>query len=610
MLTGVTASRTEQNAGTYVTSASGTDGNYNLSFVDGSMVIAKAALTATGNSASVRYNGSNQTVSGLTVAGLQGADTLVSLSNLTSSGATAKNAGNYVNTVTAGVETNYTVSTVNGALEITKADAVVTARSDLGLTYNGVNQTVSGFTTTGLVGGETAAVLTGVNASRAEKNAGTYVTAASGTDGNYNLSFVDGSMVIAKAPLSITAINGNKQYDGTAHSGGFGISTSGFVNNETQTVLGGTLSYAGTSQGAINAGNYVVTPTGLISGNYDLNYTSGSLTVNPAVIVVVPPPAPDPEPEPSYTFINGALVGSVSKVYDGTNKATLLPSNFSLFGFASGEGATVTKTQGTYDTPSAGTAKMVSVSLTEADYRPVGYTNFSNYILPSSLSRRVGVISKAPLVVNAVNAAKIYDGQSYTGGNGVNISGFVNGETAASLVGSIAYTGSSQGARDAGTYAITPTGLSGSNYEIKFNSASLEIAKLSLVAKADQLSKPFMSADPALTYTVTGLPASATASAVLSGSLVRVSGESLGTYVVKQGSLAANLNYDLKFESGNLQITPGVLSSASSVFPFQAKAHVEGGRILERVPPIDVSCANLADSRWPCHTPNTDKGVK
>jgi filamentous hemagglutinin family protein len=610
VLTGVTASRTEKNAGTYVTTASGTDGNYNLSFVDGSMVIAKAPLTATGNSASVRYNGSNQTVSGLTVSGLQGTDNLASLSNLTSSGATAKNAGSYVNTVTAGVETNYDVATVNGALEIAKADAVVTARSDLGLTYNGVNQTVSGFTATGLVGGETATVLTGVTASRTEKNAGTYVTTASGTDGNYNLSFVDGSMMIAKAPLSITAVNGSKQYDGTAHSGGFGIRASGFVNNETQAVLGGTLSYAGTSQGAINAGNYVVTPAGLTSGNYELNYTSGNLTINPAVIVVVPPPAPpptpDPEPEPSYTFINGALVGSVSKVYDGTNKATLLPSNFSLFGFASGEGATVTKTQGTYDTPSAGTAKIVSVSLTEADYRPVGYTNFSNYILPTSLSARVGVISKAPLVVNAVNAAKIYDGQSYAGGNGVNISGFVNGEAVASLVGSIAYTGSSQGARDAGTYAITPTGLSGSNYEIKFNTARLEIAKLSLVAKADQLSKPFMSADPALTYTVSGLPASA----VLSGSLVRVPGESLGTYVVKQGSLAANSNYDLKFESGNLQITPGVLSSASSVFPFQAKAHVEGVRILERVPLMDVSCANLADARWPCHALNTDKGVK
>ena len=87
-------------AGTYATTASGTDGNYNLSFVDGSMLINKAALTATGNSTSVTYNGANQTVSGFTVSGLQGSDTVASLSSVVASGATGKNAGSYTNTVT------------------------------------------------------------------------------------------------------------------------------------------------------------------------------------------------------------------------------------------------------------------------------------------------------------------------------------------------------------------------------------------------------------------------------------------------------------------------------------------------------------------------------
>ena len=102
VLSGVSASRTEKNAGTYATTASGTDGNYNLSFVDGSMRINKAALTATGNSTSVTYNGANQTVSGFTVSGLQGSDTEASLTSVAASGATGKNAGSYTNTVTAG----------------------------------------------------------------------------------------------------------------------------------------------------------------------------------------------------------------------------------------------------------------------------------------------------------------------------------------------------------------------------------------------------------------------------------------------------------------------------------------------------------------------------
>ena len=123
--------------GMYLMRQIGTDGNYNLTFVDGAMVINKAALTATGNSASVTYNGANQTVSGFTVSGLQGTDTVSSLSSISATGATAKNAGSYANTVSAGTETNYTVTPVNGSLDIAKANATVTANGGT-LTYNGV----------------------------------------------------------------------------------------------------------------------------------------------------------------------------------------------------------------------------------------------------------------------------------------------------------------------------------------------------------------------------------------------------------------------------------------------------------------------------------------
>jgi tripartite-type tricarboxylate transporter receptor subunit TctC len=68
----------------------------------GTLAIAKAALTATGNSSAVTYNGVNQTVSGFTVTGLQGTDTAAVLSNVSAAGATGKNAGSYTNTVTAG----------------------------------------------------------------------------------------------------------------------------------------------------------------------------------------------------------------------------------------------------------------------------------------------------------------------------------------------------------------------------------------------------------------------------------------------------------------------------------------------------------------------------
>ncbi|MCM5559547.1 MBG domain-containing protein, partial [Pleomorphomonas sp. JP5] len=69
------------------------------------------------------------------------------------------------------------------------------------------------------------------------------------------------------------------------------------VNGETASVLGGTLAYGGTADGAINAGSYTLTAFGLTSGNYDISYVAGALTVNKAALTVT--------------------ANSASKTYDG-----------------------------------------------------------------------------------------------------------------------------------------------------------------------------------------------------------------------------------------------------------------------------------------------------
>ena len=396
---------------------------------------------------------------------------------------------------------------------------------------------------------------------------------SSGNASNYNFTYLPSTHTVDKANLNVTANNASKSYDGVAYSGGNGITYSGFVHNETSAVLGGALGYSGSSQGATNAGGYLIVPTGFTSSNYNLKYISGSLTINPTNIIIVPPPSPpEPDPEPVSVSISGSLVGAVSKVYNGNNLATLAASNYSLIGFANGEGATITKTQGVYDSPSAGASKLVTVDLQLGDFKPLSNTNFANYIWPTRISGKVGIITKAPLAVNANNASKIFDGLAYVGGNGVVISGYVNGESSTVLTGSLSYVGSSQGARDAGSYAITPTGITSNNYSIAFNSGSLIINKAPLSVTAEKLIKPFMANDPILTYKVSGLASTDKLSQVVSGQLSRVPGEVLGLYAVNQGSLTVNPNYEVKYTNGSLQIVPGVLSTASSVFPFEDKA--------------------------------------
>ena len=160
VLTGVTAGGSGKNAGSYTTTARGTDSNYTLSFVNGTLAISKANATVTANSGSGTYNGQTQSVSGFTATGLVAGETAAVLTGVTAGGS-GKNAGSYTTTAS-GTDGNYKLSFVNGSLAISKADATVTANSGSG-TYTGQTQSVSGFTATGLVAGETAAVLTGVH---------------------------------------------------------------------------------------------------------------------------------------------------------------------------------------------------------------------------------------------------------------------------------------------------------------------------------------------------------------------------------------------------------------------------------------------------------------
>ncbi len=103
----------------------------------------------------------------------------------------------------------------------------------------------------------------------------------------------------------------------------------------------------------------------------------------------------------TVTTITGALQGTVSKVYDGTNTATLTSANYALTGWLGSDGALVTKTNGVYDSSNVGTGKAVTVSLRASDYTPTSGTNLSNYTLPSSITGVVGTITTVPALTIA-----------------------------------------------------------------------------------------------------------------------------------------------------------------------------------------------------------------
>ena len=167
-----------------------------------------------------------------------------------------------------------------GTLDIAKANAVVTANS-ASTVYSGAQQTVSGFTATGLVGGESAAVLTGVTAGGSGKNAGSFVTTAVGSDANYNLAMTAGTLDIAKANLNLSAVSASKVYDGNTSSNGT-VAVTGLVGGDT--VSGASQAYVSNNVLGTNANLLQVTRSYSINDNNNGGNYLATTSVAPGTI--------------------------------------------------------------------------------------------------------------------------------------------------------------------------------------------------------------------------------------------------------------------------------------------------------------------------------------
>ena len=152
-------------------------------------------------------------------------------------------------------------------------------------------------------------------------NVGAYAIIPSGqSSSNYAIAYVNGVLTINPQPLTITANNVTQTFDGVPYSGGNGVTSSGFVNGQNSSVLSGSITYGGNSQGAMNVGTYAIIPSGQTSSNYAITYVGGTLTITPPPITVVL--------DALGTAANAAGTTAPSTVMN----ATVLPSPTSLPG--------------------------------------------------------------------------------------------------------------------------------------------------------------------------------------------------------------------------------------------------------------------------------------
>jgi hypothetical protein len=110
----------------------------------------------------------------------------------------------------------------------------------------------------------------------------------------------------------------------------------------------------------------------------------------------------------------------------------------------------------------------------------------------------------------------------------------------------------------AATYSNQVVALTSGSASNSIAIATSTVNQKVLTVTAEAKSKVFGAADPALTYTSSGLVDGDS----LSGSLARAAGENVGTYAISQGTLA-NANYSISFTGASLTITAAALPAVS-----------------------------------------------
>lgn len=163
-----------------------------------------------------------------------------------------------------------------------------------------------------------------------------------------------------------------------------------------------------------------------------------------------------------------------------------------------------------------------------------------------------------PLTITGPTINQIY-GLSIPSTNNVTYSGFVNGDTFASLTGILNCTTTAQSSSPVGTYPITCSGLTSQKYTITFVPGALSITPAPLAVTANNASRSFGQSNPPFTGSILGFVNGDTSSS-LSGTLACTSTATSSSsvsgspYAIACSGVSSS-NYTITFVPGSLTIT-------------------------------------------------------
>jgi hypothetical protein len=265
-----------------------------------------------------------------------------------------------------------------------------------------------------------------------------------------------------------------------------------------------------------------------LDNNYAFSYVAGNLAITKATLTAT---ADDKTRE--YGLANPAL----SVAYSG---------------FRNGDTAAVIDTGATASTAATITDNVGSYAITAAGALDNNYTfAYVNGNL---------AITKATLTATADDKTREYGLANPA--LSVAYSGFRNGDTAAVIdTGATASTAATI-TDNVGNYAITAAGALDNNYTFAYVNGNLAITKATLTATADDKTREYGLANPALSVSYSGFRNGDTAAVIDTGATASTAAtitDNVGNYAITAAGALDN-NYTFAYVNGNLAITKATVT--------------------------------------------------
>jgi len=292
-----------------------------------------------------------------------------------------------------------------------------------------------------------ATVATIVNGNIHITGAGTtIITASQASDGSYPAASIAHTLTVQKASLLIKADDLIKPEAEPLPE--LTATYTGFAYNETPAVLLTPVQIATTATAASPVGTYPITVSGATAANYDISFEDGVLTVQPKVAQTL-----------TFNALPLKKYGNADFTANATSTNNTIPVTY-----ASSNTNVATITGNTVHITGAGTTV---ITASQAG---------SLIFFPADPVSQTLTVDKAALTIGVRDTSKV-EGEAnpvFT----ITYTGFMYGETAASLSAPPVVNTAATATSSAGYYTMTPANAASNNYTITYTNGRLTVLPL------------------------------------------------------------------------------------------------------------------------------------